>query len=170
MVDEEDDGGVAGIGETRLPDLGARGQGWVWLQALFILLLVLGSLGPQWPATVAASFRVLGSLLLLAGIVQLALGLRAIGPSLGISPHPASGATLRSVGLLARVRHPLYGGWMVAGVGWSLIFSPCCFLPALLLIIELDAKRRVEERMLVRVYPGYIEYAKRVRRSYLAIP
>lgn len=135
-----------------------------------MLLLVLGSLGPKWPEPMATPFLVVGVLLFVGGMSQLALGLYAVGPSLGISPRPTQGSSLRTAGLLGRVRHPVYGGWMLAGIGWALVFSPCSLLPAVLLIVELDLKRRVEERMLVRAYPDYAAYALRVPRIYVVIP
>jgi protein-S-isoprenylcysteine O-methyltransferase Ste14 len=170
VVAEEDDGGVAGIGVTRLPDLGSRGQGWVWLQALLMFLVVLGSLGPQWPDVVATAFLIVGTVLFLGAAAQLAFGILAVGASFGVPPRPGADASLRTTGLLARTRHPIYGGWMLGAVGWTLVFSPWSVLPAALLILELDGKRRVEERMLVRSYPGYASYAQHVRRPYLVIP
>jgi len=162
---------VGEIGQTRLPDLGARGQGWVWLQSLLMFLVVLlGSLGPRWPDAVAGPLFVVGTLVFLAGTAQVGLGVLAVGVSFGVFLRPTPGAPLRTTGLLGRARHPIYGGWMLAALGWALAFSPWSLVPAALLVLELDGKRRVEERMLVSDYPGYVTYAHRVRRLYLVIP
>jgi len=162
---------VAEIGRTRLPSLGTRGQGWVWLQSLLMFLVVLlGSLGPTWPDSIEALLLVAGTLVFLAGTAQVGLGVLAVGVSFGVFLRPTPGAPLRTTGLLSRARHPIYGGWMLAALGWALVFSPWSLVPAGLLLLELDGKRRVEERWLVAFYPEYVAYAQRVRRLYLVVP
>lgn len=159
------------LGRTRLPPLGARGQGWVWLQAaLMVAVVLLGWVGPRWPAALDVPLLVAGTVVFLAGTAQVGLGVWAVGQSFDVFLRPTAGSQLRATGLLGRVRHPVYGGWMLAGIGWTLAFSPWCVVPAALLVLELDGKRRVEERWLASAYPGYLAYAQRVRRRYLVVP
>jgi protein-S-isoprenylcysteine O-methyltransferase Ste14 len=156
---------------SRLPSLGARGQGWVWLQSLLLGGVVLvGSVGPRWPDSVVVVLFVAGTLVFLAGVAQVAAGILAVGASFATMPQPKGGATLRTDGILGRVRHPIYGGWMLAAAGWALVFSPWCIPLVLLLVVELDLKTRVEERMLRAEYPDYDSYAERVRRRYMVVP
>ena len=50
------------------------------------------------------------------------------------------------------------------------MFSPWCVPLVVLVVVELDLKRRVEEGMLRAQYPDYASYAQRVRRRYLIVP
>lgn len=162
---------MAAIGQTRLPDLGTRGQGWVWLQSLLMFLVVLiGSFGPPWPDSIGVPLLVAGTVVFLAGTAQVGLGVLAVGVSFGVFLRPGPHAALQTKGLLGRARHPIYGGWMLAALGWALVFSPWSLVPAALLVLELDGKRRVEERWLVGVYPEYVTYARRVHRLYAVVP
>jgi len=159
------------VGHSRLPILGSKGQGWVLVQSVLTFFVVLlGSVGPGWPDRWAGPLLVVGTMLFLAGTVEVGAGILAVGGSFAVLPQPAADVRLRTDGVLGRVRHPIYGGWMLASVGWALVFSPWSLLPAALLVLELDGKRRVEERWLVEAYPQYRAYADRVRRRYLPLP
>ena len=59
---------------------------------------------------------------------------------------------------------------MLAAAGWALVFSPWCVPLVVLLVGELDLKRRVEEQMLMSHYAQYPMYMSRVRRRYLVVP
>jgi protein-S-isoprenylcysteine O-methyltransferase Ste14 len=142
----------------------ARGGGWVIAQMLgLIAVLVLGPLwrgeGDLLPNGVAARF-----LLILSGAIALA-GFHSLGRNLSPHPEPRSSGTLVRHGIYALVRHPLYVSLMVGSFGWALLWqSAPAFVSAVLVVIVLDGKARFEERRMRERFPGYEEYARRVRR------
>ena len=75
----------------------------------------------------------------------LALGFKDLGESLDARPAPLHRGSLRDRGVYSWVRHPIYGGLVLAAFGWALRSSPWALLPAAALAVELDLKRRVEE-------------------------
>jgi protein-S-isoprenylcysteine O-methyltransferase Ste14 len=148
---------------------GARGEWFVVAQAVLLVLVVLG---PRqwfgWPAAplplpavrvaAGATLAALGAALFLAGVVRL-------GANLTPLPYPREAGTLVRTGAYRLVRHPLYGGVILAGTGWGLIVGS---IPTLLyagaLGILLDIKARREEAWLVDRYPEYAAYRARVRK------
>lgn len=154
---------------TRLPALGARGEGWVIGQfALLGLVLVAGwpPTFPVPPASVADWLRLLGGggALLGAGWLGTSAA-RRLGPSLTPLPHPRDGAELVEAGIYARIRHPIYAALIAGAAGWALLAgSPLAGLATLALAAFMDAKSRREEAWLSSRYPAYAEYRRRTRR------
>lgn len=163
------DGETAPSSRRRLPDLGPRGEGWVIGQFALLALLVVVSLPQvptQWPATGIGWAR------LAAGLVALGVGgwlavraLSDLGASLTPMPRPRADGRLVESGIYARLRHPIYAGLMLAGIGWSVLTASLpAFGVALLLAAFLDAKARREEAWLLDHYPGYADYRRRSKR------
>ena len=99
-----------------------------------------------------------GGWLLLRGFVDL-------GESLTPMPRPRSDARLIESGVYRRLRHPIYAGLMLGGLGWAaLTASLPAFLVGLLLALFLDAKARREEAWLLERYAGYADYRRRSKR------
>ena len=153
----------------RLPDLGARGEGWVIGQFILLGLVFLVSLpgiAHLAPDGVTSWLALLGGIaaLIVAGVV-VALGFRGLGPSLTPLPRPRDDAELVDSGVYARIRHPIYGGLILAALGWATLTRS---LPAIgiavLLAIFLDAKARREERWLLERYEAYVAYRGRTKR------
>ena len=156
-------------GQPGLPDLGPRGEGWVLGQFLILgLLVAVGLPGlaglPQhalvdWLALVAGA-----AALAAAGWVVLA-AFRELGRNLTPLPRPREDAVLVETGIYAAIRHPIYAGLILGGVGWSAFTRS---LPAaavtILLAIYLDLKSRREEAWLDERYAGYGAYRERTRR------
>jgi protein-S-isoprenylcysteine O-methyltransferase Ste14 len=72
---------------------------------------------------------------------------------------------LVQTGVYARARHPIYGGLIVAAVGWALWRSSGVHLAlAVALALYLDAKARMEERWLLERFPDSAGYRARTRR------
>lgn len=152
----------------RLPALGRRGGGWVSLQVAFFVAAVLtGVLGMPWPATVRPWLAVLGGAVALAGVGLLLLGGAGLGRQLTPFPRPVADGALRRNGAYGLVRHPMYGGVMVAILGWTLLSSPLVLAPLVLAAGFLDAKSRREETWLAELHPGYATYRLQVPRRFL---
>jgi protein-S-isoprenylcysteine O-methyltransferase Ste14 len=152
---------------TRLPSLGPHGEGWVVLQIVLLTLLALAGLAvePAWGGTAATIASLLGLGLLLAGIVLAARGLIDLGRNLTPVPRPRRDAQLVETGVYSLVRHPIYGGLILGGLGWGLLTaSPLALLLAVALAGFFDLKSRREEAWLAAHYPGYATYAARTHR------
>ena len=138
-----------------------RGAGWVWAQfALMVVILALGVLPPRWPEWV----RVLGVLLLLAGVAVFVWAARTLGGSFTAYPRPRPEGTLVECGPYRFVRHPVYSAGVLVLLGYGLMTSvvATAAVPAITVLWWL--KSRVEERHLAARFPAYADYRRRVRR------
>lgn len=150
------------------PALGARGGGWVILQ--FVVLgaaFAAGIAGPEWPAGASAWLMIGGSALVLVGIVLAAAGMRHLGSSITPFPRPGDEAELREHGSYRLVRHPIYGGLLLATLGWALATSPVALVPAVVLGLVFLGKSSREEAWLAERYDGYVDYRARVPKRFV---
>lgn len=160
---------TAGPGKARLPDLGPRGEGWVLGQFVLLGLIAVLTLPrvPDLPPRDAWSW-----LALMAGGMALTIAgwtfIRAfgdLGRNLTPLPRPRDDAVLVESGIYANIRHPIYAGVILAGLGWStLTRSLPAVVVAALLAILLDAKSRREEAWLNERYERYEAYRRRTKR------
>ena len=92
-------------------------------------------------------------------------GTLLLGRNRTIYPEPKPGSRLVTHGIYAWVRHPLYTSVILLLLAWALAWQS---LPALVLAVAtaafLDAKSRHEEKRLRQQFPGYQDYARRVKR------
>jgi protein-S-isoprenylcysteine O-methyltransferase Ste14 len=150
-----------------LPDLGRRGQGWVWVQGLLMAAVPLvGGSAPPWPASVRAPMVVVGGMLVVTGCILLVVGILGLGQSFAVPPGPGANAQLVTTGVYRRARHPIFGAWILVGWGFGVGLSPWAIPVAALLQLELVAKSAVEERFLITRYPDYEAYRARVPRRF----
>ena len=150
----------------RLPDLGPRGEGWVAAQiVLFVVIAAAGAAGPVWSGVPRATGIATGIVLIGLGGLLAVRGVLDLRENLTPFPKPMDGAQLVEGGAYRLVRHPIYGGLVIASVGWGLATAS---LPALLGTVVLaaffDLKSRREELWLGDRYPGYPAYRSRTRR------
>ena len=103
----------------------------------------------------------------LAGILLLLGGGAGLGSQLTPFPRPVAGGELRRSGVYRFVRHPMYGGALLAMLGWALLSSPWALVPLTAAALFLDAKRRREEAWLVKSLAGYEDYRRQVRRRFI---
>lgn len=152
--------------DRHLPSLGPRGEGWLALQVLaFGAALVAGLAGPAW----AGPVRIVSTAAGLIGIVAgAALGLaaaRTLGTALTPLPKPNENARLVRTGPYRLVRHPIYGGIVIAAVGWGLATaSPLALVVAVGILAFFDVKSRREEAWLVARFADYPAYRSATRR------
>jgi protein-S-isoprenylcysteine O-methyltransferase Ste14 len=151
-----------------LPSLGRRGGGWVSLQLLLLATAVTaGLLGTPWPPTPRPWLAASGGAALLAGLGLLLGGGAGLGRQLTPFPKPVPGSSLRRDGVYALVRHPMYGGALLAILGWALLSSPLALLPWGAAAAFLEAKSRREEAWLTETHPNYPTYRQQVPRRFL---
>jgi protein-S-isoprenylcysteine O-methyltransferase Ste14 len=107
---------------------------------------------------------VAGGLLIAAGIALLLESGRKLGRSLTPFPAPVPGGTLRTEGVYALVRHPMYLGGVLVAAGWSALFESVVggFLTVALAAF-FALKSRHEEERLEQAYEGYADYRRRTR-------
>ena len=99
-----------------------------------------------------------GSILAVRGVVDLRAAFTPL-------PRPREDARLVDTGAYRRVRHPIYGGIVLAAVGWGLLTaSPAALILAVALLALFRLKSAREEAWLAEAYPGYEAYASRTRR------
>jgi protein-S-isoprenylcysteine O-methyltransferase Ste14 len=144
----------------------ARGGAWVLAQfPLTALALFAARIGPTIPTTVLGPARSLGLGLFLTGGLLFLAGALRLGSGLTPFPRPLQDANLVQNGPYGLARHPIYGGGVIAIVGWALLNGGWLgLLAAAGMAIFFDAKAGVEERWLVRRFPEYAAYRRRVRK------
>lgn len=144
-----------------LPALGRRGEGWVVLQSIVLVAMVICAVvGPRWPPSVQPWLRTFGFVLEAAGAGMLILSRITLGRAFTPLPRPRDRSTLRSTGIYARARHPLYGGLLVFGLGLSLHRSPLVVAPTAVLAVVFWLKSIREEAWLAERYPEYPAYRR----------
>jgi protein-S-isoprenylcysteine O-methyltransferase Ste14 len=157
---------------SRLPSLGPRGEG--WLAAQLALLLAVGYAPGIDPWRTWVALPAVSSVLAVAGYALAALGITiAVVAALQLSragafsplPRPRDDGALIESGLYARVRHPVYSGMALAGLGWAIAWtSPLTMAAVVGLFVVLYFKAAREEAWLATRYPGYAAYRARTKR------
>jgi len=142
-----------------------RGGGWVAAQfALLAVIVVALFAGPRWPEGARAALAVAGALLVVAGAAVAVWAARSLGRALTPFPRPVLDAALVDTGPFGVVRHPIYAGGLLFVGGWALVAGPVALALTAVLGVLWAFKARAEEGYLSAHYPGYAEYASRVRR------
>jgi protein-S-isoprenylcysteine O-methyltransferase Ste14 len=155
---------------TSLPSLGRRGEGWFAIQIVIMAGIFLAGLA-QTPLTthtwmVITIVTVLGAVVAGAGGMLALLGVLHLGRSLTVLPHPRDGSRLVETGAYRLVRHPIYGGLVIAAVGYGLAMQApgTAVVGPLVLLGFFTLKSMREEVWLEQRYAGYAAYRARTRR------
>jgi protein-S-isoprenylcysteine O-methyltransferase Ste14 len=150
------------------PALGRRGEGWVVLQSIVLVAIAACAVvGPRWPPGVQPWLRLFGFVLEAAGAGMLILSRITLGRSFTPLPRPNDRSTLRSTGIYAGARHPLYGGLLVFGLGVSLHRSPLVLAPTAFLAVVFWLKSIREEAWLAERYPEYPAYRRATPKRFI---
>lgn len=125
-------------------------MGWLLVVAQFVLLV--GLVLMPWRTPSAASVTV-GSLLIAAGVALGIMASRRLGGALTPNPVPLSGAHLRTDGVYAKVRHPIYSAVLLAVLGFVVaVGSAWSWAMAAVLLVFFWFKSRWEDRLLHEAY------------------
>jgi protein-S-isoprenylcysteine O-methyltransferase Ste14 len=151
---------------SSLPSLGPRGEGWVVIQGVILVAILLAGLAEAQAPGGWAAVAVVGVALVLVGGGLAALGVVGLGRSLTALPHPRDGSELVSSGVYGLVRHPIYGGLVIAALGYGLaVHAPVtAIVGSAVLLGFFRLKSAREEAWLERRYPEYEAYRARTRR------
>lgn len=144
--------------------------GWalVCLQFALIAALLLLPRRQDWP--VPLFLEVIAWTAVVVGVLGAGLAALALGPSLTPTPQPRRDAQLRTDGPYRWVRHPIYGGLLVAASGWALRSGSWLTVGlAGVFVLFLSAKARWEEHLLTERFPEYPERFRDVPR-FLPVP
>lgn len=152
----------------QVPALGPRGEGWVAAQVVLFGVIAVAGLTSltSAPAGGPAPARVVGgAILIVAGGLAALRGVLDLGTNLTPFPHPRPAATLVETGTYRFVRHPVYAGIVLAGLGWGLAtWSWAAVALSLVLFGLFDLKARREEAWLADKVAGYAAYRERTRK------
>jgi protein-S-isoprenylcysteine O-methyltransferase Ste14 len=155
------------VSSSRIPSLGPRGEGWVALQLLLIVGVVVACwwTGGTWALPWQSAVGLVGNVLLIGGLTLVLVATLGLSSSFTVLPRPRDTGGLVTTGLYRYVRNPIYLGLIAAVFGASLGASS---LPALVLsgvlAIVLDLKTRREEIFLNERFPEYAAYRARTKR------
>lgn len=148
-----------------------RGGGWVLAQLALFALYVVALVGtPSLTEGIALGYaRLMGVVLVVAGVVIGGWAVVMLGRDLTIYPHPLEEARLVDRGPYRLVRHPIYFAVILGGLGLALSFlSTAAAIVALVFIPFFMAKTGFEEDRLVERVAGYREYRSAI--PYRIIP
>lgn len=153
---------------------------WVWGQtALFLLVGLAAPLLPRHINLGEADFllnridpdwiRWLGAIVITAGALVVAWGVRSLGRNLTPGTEPLPGAELITTGAYARLRHPIYAGVVLLLAGYTLAWSnwTLALVVGGLALQYFQAKAGAEERWLMERFPAYKAYMRQVPRRVL---
>ena len=152
---------------TGLPSLGPRGEGWVLIQGVLLVVVAAAgwSLGPDWSGPLRLVGAAVGTALITGGIVLALRGVVDLGGALTPLPRPRDDAELVETGAYGLVRHPIYGGLILVGFGWAIVqASVVAVALAVVLAGFLLVKSAREEAWLNQRFPAYAAYSARTRR------
>jgi protein-S-isoprenylcysteine O-methyltransferase Ste14 len=141
----------------------------VAVQAALFLAVAVAALTPPLGGKQLWSSLPAGLALIILGAVGVVVAGRDLGRALTPLPIP-NGEGLAARGLYRFARHPMYTSLIVICVGVAVASGTAqSWLAAAALAVFFAIKARMEERYLVRAYPGYPEYASRVGRFVPAV-
>jgi 2-amino-4-hydroxy-6-hydroxymethyldihydropteridine diphosphokinase len=166
---------LASVGAERVDSLSRRwadptvkppGRYWVVVQfVLFLVTAISLAFDGSLPGEEPEVTRIIGGVLVFAGVVLAFLSVRKLGKSMTATPEPLPDADLIQTGPFSLARHPIYGGVFMILMGTSLVVdSVYGAVLSLGLFVFFLFKSTYEERQLRIAYPEYQSYRDRVRR------
>jgi protein-S-isoprenylcysteine O-methyltransferase Ste14 len=140
-----------------------RGNLYVAIQFVFLAVLVFAPAGALWSTDGFVGFA--GVALEVVGFGVLMVSFVNLGKSLTAHPLPLANGKLKTTGLYAVVRHPIYLGLLLVAAGLTVHSASIWHLVGFVgLSVLLHIKAGFEERLLRAAYSEYEAYARRVGR------
>jgi len=136
---------------------------------VLIVLVVAAawSLGPDWTGPLRFLGIAFGITLITGGLLFIVRGVLDLGGAFTPVPRPRDDAELVESGVYGVVRHPIYGGLILAAFGGAIVqASVVAVALALTLAVVLWVKSRLEESWLEARYEGYEAYRNRTPRFF----
>ncbi len=134
---------------------------WVIVQAVLLAILIVVPFESMFDVD-----ERLVTLSQVIGLAGFAIGLTAVfnlRKSLSIAPKPKENGQLQVHGIYAHIRHPMYVAvWMIMGgpaIASGNYYKIGIFI---VLVVFFIFKTKHEERLLLKSYPGYESYMKKV--------
>ena len=144
------------------------GNLFVFGQFLLIAVLALTPASNLWPASEILTFIANSSFAI--GFALLILSFANLGKSLTANPVPLDKAELKTNGAYSIVRHPIYLALILVAIALTLKSASLVSVVALLaLVVLLDFKARFEEKLLMKKFANYKNYAQKVGRLFPGI-
>jgi protein-S-isoprenylcysteine O-methyltransferase Ste14 len=149
---------------------GDRGEYWVIAQALlllgFVILPVYRWSGLNLPTLIGLYVILpIATLLLLSALFLFFKGFIDLGHSLTPLPYPREDGKLIQTGVYSIVRHPIYSGVILGGLGWAFFqLSITHLVGAIAFFLFFNAKAKREEIWLTEKYPDYSDYQQSVKK------
>lgn len=110
-------------------------------------------------------FQGMGYGFMIIGVAVSAIAVVQLNRNLSTFPSPKPGSELIATGLYKRIRHPIYLGVLLTGLGFALgSNSGFRLVLTLLLFLLFYFKSEYEEKRLTEKFPGYTDYKKHTGR------
>ena len=105
-----------------------------------------------------------GLSLIISGLILIIISLNSLGQNISALPQPREKSNLITRGIYSWIRHPMYLGLISISLG-NLFFNGSLskLTLTILLIIVILIKVRYEEEYLIKRFPNYIKYKKKVK-------
>lgn len=133
----------------------------LWVTAQFVLFAIIAVLVVSTRGSPPAIALVGGAACVIAGLALGIDAVRHIGSSVSPFPTPPRQAVLITSGSYRLVRHPIYGGVVLAAIGVGLLsWSPGGVAASLALVPFFLAKSSYEERLLSERFDEYEAYVE----------
>lgn len=144
--------------------MGKRGEGWVIGQFVLGTAILASTFFTHFELPLILRF--IGIVLALIGAAYLILGILTLGSNLTPFPKPRDDQhALVTTGIYGIVRHPIYSGFLLAALGWSVWWTSLLGIAlSVVLFVWFDLKARREEAWLIEKYPDYVAYRTRVKK------
>ena len=141
----------------------SKGNVLVSIQFVLLITIVFLPRGTSW--AVPLPVTVLAYIAVAVGVFTAVVALITLGKSLSANPVPVEHGELKTSGVFALVRHPVYSGIMIGVMGYAMLSRSWFVVAAVVALGVLFAvKARFEDALLVAKYPEYLTYGQRVGR------